>query len=85
MSPLIDQNKFVEATSRQPIADDLERCNCARAGQNGHWNCGWCAKHDLPMFDCGCYASAKTMELGSKSIVRRISAQIATPFRQQHD
>ena len=83
--PLIDHHKFVEATRREPIVDDLERCNCERAGQIGHYNCGWCQKHDLPQFECGCFATAKTMELSSKSIMRRISAQIGIPHKSHHD
>lgn len=35
-----------------PIQDDLERVNCPLAGKVGHWGCGVCEKHDLPMFLC---------------------------------
>jgi hypothetical protein len=39
--PDITREKFKEAVGRWPDHDDLERCNCPRAGQPGHWFCGW--------------------------------------------
>ena len=50
----ITRQLFEEKTGSTPIEDDLERCNCKLAGQIGHWNCGWCEKHDTPRFMCGC-------------------------------
>lgn len=42
---------FKAMTGRVPIQDDLERCNCKKAGQIGHYSCGMC-KHDMPVFRC---------------------------------
>ena len=47
---------FAAKTGRPPELDDLERVNCAKAGQIMHWQCGWCAEHDSPRFECGCLA-----------------------------
>lgn len=37
-----------------PQQDDLERVNCPKAGDLGHWYCGWCPTHHKPYFICGC-------------------------------
>ena len=34
--------------------DCTERIHCDKAGQVGHWHCGWCPLHDQPMFRCMC-------------------------------
>lgn len=41
---------FKECTGFDPVDDDLERCNCQKAGESGHRYCGW--NHDLkqPVF-----------------------------------
>jgi hypothetical protein len=49
-APTITAERFKLATGREPERDDLERCNCERAGEIGHWACGWDTEHDLPMF-----------------------------------
>ena len=41
-------------TGRWPIQDDLARVNCRIAGEVGHFSCGWCEKHNAPMFHCVC-------------------------------
>ena len=33
-----------------PEEDDLERCNCEKAGQTGHMMCGWNSKVNLPIY-----------------------------------
>lgn len=33
-----------------PVDDDLERCNCQKAGEIGHQHCGWNQIRNLPMF-----------------------------------
>lgn len=33
-----------------PVDDDLERCNCQKAGEVGHYYCGWNQKLNRPMF-----------------------------------
>jgi hypothetical protein len=43
--------EFTRAVGREPINDDLERANCAFAGEPMHWGCGWC-EHGLPTWAC---------------------------------
>jgi len=50
---MITKEKFQEATGRLPEHDDLERANCEKAGQIGHFACGWCVICDKPRFECG--------------------------------
>ena len=51
---MITSEQFKQATGREPEYDDMERVNCADAGQIGHYACGWC-RHDRPYFTCaGC-------------------------------
>lgn len=47
---LITVEQFIEAVGRPPQQDDLERCNCPKAGQPGHWQCGWHKDANLPVF-----------------------------------
>ena len=44
---------FKDATGYLPNGDvdDLDRCNCIKAGQAGHRTCGIC-KHNQPLFLC---------------------------------
>jgi hypothetical protein len=44
--------EFKEKTGREPEQDDLERVNCNKVGQLGHWMCGWCATSAKPRFEC---------------------------------
>jgi hypothetical protein len=46
--------EFEQKTGRAPEHDDLDRVNCLKAGQLGHYHCGWCDNHDGPIFECGC-------------------------------
>lgn len=46
----ITSKMFKEATGRNPVEDDLERCNCDRAGTIGHTTCGWNYRVNQPMF-----------------------------------
>ncbi len=41
---------FCLATQLIPENDDLERCNCTKAGQEGHESCGWNYQLNLPQF-----------------------------------
>lgn len=52
---MITAEIFKEKVGRDPEHDDLDRCNCNKAGEAGHLQCGWCEDHDKPRFDCGCY------------------------------
>jgi hypothetical protein len=45
---------FKAKTGRSPELDDLERVNCDKAGEVGHYSCGWCHDHQKPVFECGC-------------------------------
>ncbi len=46
----ITRAKFKAATGVDPVDDDLERCNCKKAGEAAHWMCGWDEKRNLPVF-----------------------------------
>lgn len=46
----ITREKFIAATGFEPKDDDLERCNCDKAGQPTHTQCGWSHDADLPMY-----------------------------------
>ena len=41
--------RFKEVVGVAPEQDDLERANCEKAGQPGHWQCGLC-EHKQPRF-----------------------------------
>lgn len=47
---MITRAKFRKATGFPPEQDDLERCNCDKAGKIGHFMCGWDDERDLPRF-----------------------------------
>lgn len=53
MTAPITIQRYTAATGRAPITDELDRANCARAGELGHTMCGWCHRHDLPRTFCG--------------------------------
>ena len=46
-------DRFFEATGSQPENDDLERSFCDKAGEIGHYQCGWCSDCNKPRFICG--------------------------------
>jgi hypothetical protein len=48
---MITREDFIAATGREPMLDDLERCNCQLADQPGHWYCGWDSEHNRPRFE----------------------------------
>lgn len=50
---MITRERFMKATRREPEHDDLERCNCSKAGEIGHFCCGWNEAQELPQFDVG--------------------------------
>jgi hypothetical protein len=41
---------FKKATGCKPEQDDLERCNCDKAGTLLHQYCGWDEETNLPKF-----------------------------------
>lgn len=41
---------FKECTGQEPEYDDLERCNCQKAGEYGHQYCGWNHDRKQPVF-----------------------------------
>ncbi len=47
----ITRHTFKVATGRKPVDDDLERCNCPKAGEIGHLCCGWDEEANLPNFE----------------------------------
>lgn len=50
---MITREQFVEATGYEPENDDLERVNCTRAGELGHFFCGWNTDLNQPQFAVG--------------------------------
>jgi hypothetical protein len=46
----ITESFFIKFTGEVPINDDLERCNCKKAGEPGHKFCGWNYSKNKPMF-----------------------------------
>jgi hypothetical protein len=48
---MITEQQFKDMVGREPENDDLDRCNCVRAGEPGHSSCGIC-KHNKPVFEC---------------------------------
>lgn len=50
---MITKEDFIRATGREPSDYDLERCNCAKAGELGHFSCGWDTDLNLPQFMVG--------------------------------
>ena len=51
--------EFEEIMGYAPRQDDLHRLNCTEVGKVGHWQCGWCLKHQGPNFACGCLYIAR--------------------------
>jgi hypothetical protein len=50
---MITAEHFTRRMGTPPVQDDLERSNCAQAGQPGHTQCGWDEEFDLPVFVVG--------------------------------
>jgi len=50
---IITEEIFITATGRKPVNDDLELCNCPKAGEFMHTYCGWNEKENLPQYVCG--------------------------------
>lgn len=50
MTEIITRERFIKAVDREPVDDDLERCNCPHAGEDGHHHCGWNHSENLPRF-----------------------------------
>lgn len=53
MRPDITAEMFKAAMGYEPENDDLQRCNCALAGELGHTQCGWNWDHNKPQFCFG--------------------------------
>jgi hypothetical protein len=47
---MITAEQFKTATGYEPQDDDLERCNCPKAGELFHRMCGWDNKRNMPNF-----------------------------------
>lgn len=48
------EEEFWVKTGRKPVDDDLDRVNCEKVGEVGHFFCGWCWTCDRPRFECIC-------------------------------
>lgn len=49
----ITRERFIRCVGREPVGDDLDRCNCPNAGMLMHWGCGWDHERNLPQFMVG--------------------------------
>lgn len=47
----ISEAMFIACTGSEPQDDDLERCNCQKAGEFGHYFCGWNWEASRPRFE----------------------------------
>ena len=47
---MISREHFFRATGYLPEEDDIERCNCKKAGSPMHIGCGWNHVDDMPNF-----------------------------------
>ena len=50
----MNAKEFEKLTGDKPENDDLDRVNCDKAGQIGHYCCGLCSKCGQPKFMCTC-------------------------------
>lgn len=85
VNKMIDEKQFKEMVGREPQEDELELCNCQKAGTIGHNHCGVCELHNQPRNVCGCFFDLKNKEivedkskmkkeLSIKEVERRIQA-----------
>ena len=49
----ITPRRFEAVVGYPPKDDDIERCNCEKAGQIGHYYCGWDTINNKPRFMTG--------------------------------
>ena len=49
----ITREIFLKHVGTEPIQDDLERCNCLKAGEHMHLDCGWNKQKNKPVFMVG--------------------------------
>jgi len=56
---MITLAQYVNVMGSGPPYNELERCNCANEGEQGHRYCGWCSAHNKPRAMCGCQAKWK--------------------------
>jgi len=49
----ITKEVLISAIGREPVDDDLERCNCPDAGEPIHTCCGWNTERNLPQYFIG--------------------------------
>lgn len=59
---MISERQFTEVAGHAPANDDLERANCDKAGQIGHWSCGWCEQCNRPRYQCGHFLMLPALE-----------------------
>ena len=65
----VTADTFYIITGHRPVYDDLERCNCTKAGEVEHWSCGMC-RHGQPVFMCpDCFSFSPNLE-GRQRILR---------------
>jgi hypothetical protein len=61
----ITAEQFKAATGREPEHDDLERVNCSKSGEIGHYFCGWDSEANRPQYEVG--IRVKTRETAKRA------------------
>jgi hypothetical protein len=61
----ITAEQFEAATGHAPKDDDLERCNCDKAGQIAHTQCGWDHARNLPEFIAVAHRFKEQLDAGA--------------------
>lgn len=56
---MITAEQFEAAVGHPPENDDLVRVNCPKAGQLGHFQCGWDVVRGMPVFIPGPAATTR--------------------------
>jgi hypothetical protein len=61
---MITAEQYEAAVGHPPEQDDLERANCDKAGQIGHFTCGWDHERNLPEFIAAAHRLKEEIESG---------------------
>lgn len=59
------RSEFFDWFNRAPEDDELHRINCGEAGEVGHFHCGWCPRHSIGRWACGCLPSMDPLDRGT--------------------
>lgn len=76
----MNATEFYVRMGRPPIDDDLERVNCPLAATLGHWCCGLCPGHGIPMFACPeCFLASS--HLGREDHHHELAPKVEVEFQ----